>query len=139
MKLLLSHTYKLLLLPILCLASGCATTDGSNSSAKELDAHLVHTVFFWLEDDVSAADQQAFEKDLAHLAASNENVLNFHIGYPAGTDRSVVDGSYDVGYVATFASKAGQDLYQVDPLHTEFVEAHKAIWKKVIVYDTVKD
>jgi hypothetical protein len=123
----------------IAILSGCASTADRSGPAKNLDAYFVHSVLFWLKDDVSAADRLNFENDLANLALRNENVLEFYIGYPAQTERSVVDGSYDVCYVATFDSKEGQDLYQIDPLHLQFVAAHKDIWEKVLVYDSIRE
>ena len=61
-----------------------------------------------------------------------------HIGFPAGTEsRDVVDHSYSVSYMVIFDDQAGQDAYQVDPIHTKFVEENQHLWSKVVVYDSV--
>jgi hypothetical protein len=36
-----------------------------------------------------------------------------------------------------FDDRAGQDAYQVDPIHVKFVEENQHLWNKVIVYDSV--
>lgn len=36
-----------------------------------------------------------------------------------------------------FDNQAGQDTYQLHPLHVKFVEENSHLWEKVVVYDSV--
>ena len=98
---------------------------------------LVHHVFFWLKEPKN----EAHKKQLA--AALNEllkvkTIKMSHIGTPAGTEsRNVVDHSYSFSYLVMFDNQADQDAYQINPIHTKFVEENSHLWSKVVVYDSV--
>lgn len=98
---------------------------------------LVHHVFFWLKNPAS-------KEDLAKLLAGIrglgriETVRGIHVGVPARTEkREVVDNSYSASEILYFDDVAGQDAYQVHPLHKKFVEECGHLWSKVVVYDAV--
>ncbi len=96
---------------------------------------MVHHVFFWLKQPGSAADRQQLIEGLRTLAAIKE-VKQLLIGTPASTEkREVVDNSYDVSELMYFDDVAGQDAYQVHPIHKAFVEKYSHLWEKVVVYD----
>jgi hypothetical protein len=103
----------------------------------KLTCALVHHVYFWLKEP----DNEAHKKQL--VSALNEllkvsTIKMSHICYPAGTEsRDVVDHSYSVSYMVMFDDRAGQDAYQVDPIHVKFVEENQHLWNKVVVYDSV--
>ena len=60
------------------------------------------------------------------------------IGTAAGSEnRDVVDHSYDHALIVHFKDQAAHDAYQIDSIHTAFVEAHKDKWSKVVVYDSL--
>ena len=57
---------------------------------------------------------------------------------PASTEkRDVVDNSYSASELIFFDDVAGQDAYQVHPIHEKFVEQCSHLWQKVIVYDSI--
>ena len=96
---------------------------------------MTHTVFFWLRADLSAEERSAFEGGLRSLLTI-PGVSRAVIGRPAATPkREVIDDSYDWALELDFATLADQDVYQVHPTHVAFVEAHKAKWERVRVYD----
>ncbi len=98
---------------------------------------LVHSVFFWLKEDLSEADQAAFRAGVASLRAVS-SVKNMYIGPVAPTDaRGVVENSYSIALLVHFADVAAQDAYQIDPIHLQFVDDHKDKWSKVVVYDSL--
>lgn len=98
---------------------------------------LIHTVFFWLKEDLSEADEAAFLEGVKSLRGV-KTVKSCYIGPPASTEaRDVVDNSYSYALINHFDDIAGQDAYQIDPIHLKFVEDHKDKWTKVIVYDNV--
>lgn len=94
-----------------------------------------HVVIFWTDPDKpEAAD--------AVIAAGNRflknspGIMHFHIGKMAGSERPVVDQSYQVALNIVFRNKQAQDDYQAHPQHLEFVaQCVKPFVKKVVVYD----
>jgi len=98
---------------------------------------LIHHVFFWLKEPKNEAHKKQLVKALTNLLKI-ETIKMSHIGFPAGTEsRDVVDHSYSVSFMTMFDDRAGQDAYQVHPLHTKFVEENSHLWNKVVVYDSV--
>lgn len=98
---------------------------------------LVHHVFFWLKEPKNEAHKKQLVAALNELLKV-ETIRMSHIGYPAGTEsRDVVDHSYSVSFMVMFDNQAGQDAYQVHPVHTKFVEENSNLWSKVVVYDSV--
>ncbi|WP_039915958.1 Dabb family protein [Cellvibrio mixtus] len=98
---------------------------------------LLHHVFFWLKNPDSAADRDKLIAGVKSLAAI-ETVRSIHVGVPASTEkRDVVDNSYHVSELLGFDDVAGQDAYQVHPLHKKFVDEHQHLWSKVVVYDAL--
>jgi hypothetical protein len=109
-----------------------ASTTATNPMPK-----LLHHVFFWLKNPDSAADRAKLIAGVKSLAAI-ETVRSIHVGVPASTEkREVVDNSYHVSELLGFDDVAGQDAYQVHPLHKKFVDEHQHLWSKVVVYDAL--
>jgi hypothetical protein len=131
----------------LLLSAGCVAMDDKSkepaNTASEAgtaeaapSATFVHTVFFWMQDSLSEENRQVFLEGLERLKTI-ETVQHGMVGTPAGTPRDVVDNSYDYALILHFADVAGQDAYQVDPIHQDFVAASQGFWERVQVYDTV--
>ncbi|MEM1411241.1 MAG: Dabb family protein [Pseudomonadota bacterium] len=100
-------------------------------------APLVHHVLFWLKRPDSTEDRDALVAGIRSLGAI-ETVRAVHVGLPADTmARGVVDGSWSVSEILYFDDAAGQDAYQVDPLHQAFVDQHEHLWERVVVYDVM--
>lgn len=98
---------------------------------------LTHHVFFWLKNRDSKEDLKKLLEGLRTLEKI-ESVRNIHIGVPASTEkREVVDNSYSASELLFFDDVAGQDAYQVHPIHKKFVEQYSHLWEKVIVYDSI--
>jgi len=97
---------------------------------------LVHSVFFWLKSELTAAQRAEFRRGVEALAAI-KSVAKIFVGAPAATGkRPVIDDSYAVGLTVLFADVAAHDAYQGDPLHLAFVERFSVCWARVQVYDT---
>ncbi len=125
------------------LAAGTLTAGllpiAKNAAAGEvkLKGALIHHVYFWLKEPKNEAHKKQLVKALNDLLKV-ETIKLSHIGFPAGTEsRDVVDHSYSVSYMIMFDDQAGQDTYQVHPLHVKFVEDNSHLWDKVIVYDSL--
>jgi hypothetical protein len=98
---------------------------------------LTHHVFFWLKNRDSKEDLNKLIEGLRTLEKI-ESVRKIYIGLPASTEqRDVVDSSYSASELIFFDDVAGQDTYQVHPIHKKFVEQCSHLWEKVIVYDSV--
>lgn len=121
-----------------------AATLGAAAAATTLPAatahtppKLVHHVFFWLKNPDSKVDLAKLLDGIRGLAAI-ETVRGIHVGVPASTEkREVVDNSFSASEILYFDDVAGQDAYQVHPLHKKFVDECSPLWSKVIVYDAV--
>jgi hypothetical protein len=112
-------------------ASAMPTMESKNKK------QLAHHVFFWLKNRDSKEDLNKLIEGLRTLEKI-ESVRKIHIGVPASTEqRPVVDSSYSASELIFFDDVAGQDAYQVHPIHTKFVEQYSHLWEKVIVYDSV--
>jgi hypothetical protein len=98
---------------------------------------LTHHVFFWLKNRDSKEDLNKLLAGLKTLSKI-ETVKKLYIGVPASTEkRDVVDNSYSASELMFFDDVAGQDVYQVHPIHKKFVEDCSHLWEKVIVYDSI--
>jgi hypothetical protein len=97
---------------------------------------FIHHVYFWLAEPENAQHKRQLIEGLKKLSKV-PTIQRFHIGYPAGTSREVIDSSYSVSWCLFFSNAADQESYQVDPIHLRFVEECKHLWKKVIVYDSI--
>lgn len=98
-----------------------------------ISGKFVHMVFFWLKPET---DIKAFMAGTEGFLREVEVVKQYHLGVPAMTPREVVDNSYSVALVVTFASKEDQDSYQNHPAHVQYVEENKDKWTRVQIYDS---
>ena len=97
---------------------------------------FVHSVYFWLRDDLSPADTTKFVDGIRSLTTIDVVQLGF-IGTPAETNREIIDRSYSYALVVTFPDAAAHDAYQVHPVHDAFRENCAGFWKKIVIYDAV--
>ena len=97
---------------------------------------FVHHVYFWLNNPDSSDDLKKLLEGLQKLSKV-KTIKMFHIGKPAGTNRDVIDSTYNVSWLLLFDNRANQDSYQTDPIHLKFVDECKHLWKKVLVYDSI--
>src|SRR5690606_22285838 len=112
-----------------------ARAAASTSASKASFPPVVHHVFFWLKNPDSREDLEKLLAGLRTLAGI-DSVRGIHIGVPADTEqRGVVDGSYSASELLFFDDVAGQDAYQVHPIHKQFVADCEHLWERVVVYD----
>jgi hypothetical protein len=97
---------------------------------------FVHAVYFWLKDNLSASQQDAFLHGVKSLTAI-KTVRQAFTGVPAATDRPIIDRTYSYALVAVFANQRDHDLYQTDPIHDRFRNDCGELWKKVVIYDSI--
>ncbi|MEO8560527.1 MAG: Dabb family protein [bacterium] len=99
---------------------------------------FVHSVYFWLRDDLSPAAQSTFMDGIRSLCTI-DGVQQGFIGVPAATNRAVIDQSYSYAVVLSFADAEAQDAYQVHPVHDAFRENCGGSWSKIVIYDAVSE
>lgn len=120
------------------LAAGVAAPGALSASLPASKASfppVVHHVFFWLKNPDSKEDLARLLAGLRTLAGIDA-VRGIHIGVPADTEqRGVVDGSYSASELLFFDDVAGQNAYQVHPIHKQFVADCEHLWERVVVYD----
>lgn len=96
---------------------------------------LIHSVYFWLKPELSAAQRAKFKSGLDSLADISA-VASIHIGVPAATPRRpLIDDSYTYSLVLFFKDLAAHDAYQSDPIHLAFNDSCKEFWQRVQIYD----
>lgn len=96
---------------------------------------FVHVVFFWIPPAATDASRTQLFDDAKRLLSQIPGVTGIEVGRAAMTPREVVDNSYDVALLTTFADSAGHDVYQTHPLHLEFIARNKANFGRVQIYD----
>ncbi len=94
-----------------------------------------HVVVFWTDPAQPGAADELMAGARKYLQPI-PGIQFFHVGKMVGSQRPVVDQTYQVALNTVFASKQAQDDYQVHPLHLEFVaRCVKPLVKRVLVYD----
>jgi hypothetical protein len=96
---------------------------------------LVHTVYFWLKPELTAAQRADFRRGVESLA-DIKAVERAYVGVPAATPkRPIIDDTYPLALTVLCQDLAAHDLYQVDPIHLAFINTFKAFWTRVQIYD----
>lgn len=132
-----------LLFALLCFTifQSC-TSQEIQSAAQEIEVatierpEFIHTVYFWMKDDISAADHEHFKKEMIKLEKC-ASIQSVYWGPSVASERATVDSSYDYAWVVHFENAAGEKAYQVDPIHLAFIENCKDLWERVQVYDNL--
>lgn len=97
---------------------------------------LTHHVLFWLKEDTTEEQKNAFKKGLQSLEKV-ETIKGIYIGIPAPIERAVVDSTYTFSLLTLFENLAGHDVYQTHPLHLAFLDEFKVLFEKVVIYDAI--
>lgn len=97
---------------------------------------FIHSVYFWLEDELSEAQRAQFV-ERARALTRLESVRHGWLGTPAPTDRPIIDRSYSYALTVVCDDQAAHDEYQVDPVHDRFREECGSFWKRVVIYDSI--
>ncbi len=95
-----------------------------------------HNVYFWLREAGNTAQAEQLAQGCRQFLSSIPGVLRLEVGFPAGTEREVVDNSYGVALLVEFADADAHDVYQEHPDHLRFIAECSPLWSRVQVYDT---
>lgn len=96
---------------------------------------FVHIVLFWMKDGAPPQHAEDLQRDCDELLSNIPSLRHIWYGKAAGTDRPVVDNSYDTALCTVFDSSEDHDAYQVHELHQEFLARHRDNWERIQVYD----
>ena len=97
---------------------------------------LIHTVYFWLKEELTDSEREAFVTEV-HKLDSIDHISAAWLGSPAAIEpRPTVDTSYDYALTLMFADVAHHDAYQVDPIHKSFISHCRNMWSRVQIYDS---
>lgn len=120
------------------LTSCTSSVDEAAKSANTIaDGTILHSVYFWLKDDISDEEEQDF---LNFFAALREvpGVQTLQYGKPAPTNpRPVVDNSFQYNLVVTFQNMDDINTYETHPKHIAAAERYSKYWTKVEVRDVL--
>lgn len=113
------------------------SSEAEANTVKGETLSFVHHVFFWLKDPKNKQDHDKLLAGLRGLGKIKE-IKMAHIGSPSinDFDKPVTDASYSFSVLLIFGSKSDEEKYLVHPLHKKFIEDHKNLWSKVVVYDS---
>ena len=97
---------------------------------------LVHTVLFWLKDDIQENQIGDFRTGLEALKQI-KSAETIYVGSPADTPPrpEVLVSNYNFCLTVILKDIKAHDTYQVDPIHKKFIETYSSYWEKVRVYD----
>lgn len=96
---------------------------------------MIHSVLFWLKEDLTEEDRVSFENQLRGLSEI-PSVTELFVGTPANTQkRPVVESSYDYCLTVLLEDVQAHDAYQVDPIHLAFVQNCSRMWDRVRIHD----
>ena len=131
-----THSRRDVIIAATALAGATVAAEATAASASKSNIPpVVHHVFFWLKNPKSKEDLARLLAGLRTLGGI-DSVRAIHIGVPAETEqRGVVDASYSASEILFFDDVAGQNAYQVHPIHQKFVADCQHLWERVVVYD----
>ena len=99
---------------------------------------FVHAVYFYLRDDLTAAEREKFAAGLRSLRGI-DGVRHGYIGKPASTDRPVIERGYSASLILVFDDQDAHDAYQTDVVHDRFRAECGRFWKTVRIYDSITE
>ncbi|MDZ7717249.1 MAG: Dabb family protein [Balneolaceae bacterium] len=133
---------------LIFLAAGCqqsqessmntedSTETSSTSTTENSIGMLQHTVYFYLNEDVTEEEREQFEEGLKALL-SIEEIYKSETGVPAGTpERDVTDHSFGYSIFVWFETMEDYEVYAEHPDHMEFIDKYQNLWADVKVYDS---
>ena len=113
-----------------------SATEQTETETEETTGMLQHTVYFYLNDDVSEQERMDFEDGLRALLEI-ESIHKAELGVPGDTEsRDVTDHSFAYSIFTWFDSMENYIAYDEHPDHLEFIDTYSSLWADVKVYDS---
>lgn len=113
----------------------CGTPALADTVPYRGEGRVHHVVVVWLKEAGNATARQQYITQSRQLSKL-PMVADYRVGTALPGGRQVVDSSYDVMVVATFANQQAISDYLEHPEHKRVVEeALKPLVAKVVVYD----
>jgi len=109
--------------------AGCTTT------AMQPAGSLQHLVVIWLKEPGNATHRRVILEE-SEILRKIPGVLSLSSGSVISSERAIVDSSFDVAMIVSFADKAAMDAYLIHPLHVTLVtQTLKPLVAKIRVFD----
>ncbi len=103
---------------------------------RQKSQHLIHDVYFTLNDDSETARSKLVEDCYKYLS-NHPGIVFFAAGQLVEShERDVNVRDWQVSLHIVFKSKDYHDQYQKAPDHYKFIEENKDNWKSVRVFDS---
>ncbi len=113
--------------------SGCVTCPCRR--ARSTQPGICHVVLCWLKDSGNA-EQRRQLIEVSKSFRSIPGVCAVMAGEVVPGEREIVDSSFDIGILLTFANENDMQAYLAHPDHTKAVrETLKPLVSKIVVYD----
>lgn len=111
--------------------------DQTESSQPETSINMLqHTVYFYLNEEVTDQEAEEFEAGLEKLV-SIDAIYKAEIGVPSTTgERDVTDHSFGYSIFTWFETMDDYHVYEDHPDHLEFIDTYEHLWADVKVYDS---
>lgn len=107
----------------------------SNTKVKKTTATIDHVVFLWLSDSSNPTLLDSIKHHSEKLDTI-PGIISLSMGEAIASTRPIVDDSFDLGLIFTFASEEEMQNYIQHEGHTDFITKWiKPHSKKVMVYD----
>ena len=111
---------------------------GCSAAPKSRGPEVHHVVLWWLKDPGDSAKRQQM-LDAIDTLRSVPGVLDVAAGFPVPSKRKVVDNTFDVAMIVTFADVASKTAYLTNPIHDKAAdEVFKPLSKKLLVYNIAR-
>jgi hypothetical protein len=111
-------------------------TETTIATTENTTGMLQHTVYFYLNDDVTDQQRDEFESGLKDLLKI-ESIHKSELGVPGDTEsRDVTDHSFGYSIVGWFKTMEDYKTYDEHPDHLEFIDTYSSLWADVKVYDS---
>lgn len=121
-------------IPLLLILAACSNTT-EQSTENPTTEMLQHTVYFYLNSDVTPEEKEAFEEGLEELLEIPA-IHQSELGVPADTEeRDVTDHGYAYVIYTWFETMEDYKTYSDHPDHLEFIDEYNGLWADVKVYD----
>ncbi len=125
-----------LFVAVVLFGAGCQPS--VRRSDRDVSQTVHHIVLCWLKE---AGDEVGRQKiiEVSKNLAEIPGVRTVKAGTALSSDRAIVDDSFDVAIVFTFAGRRAMDEYLVHPKHKKAVaEVLRPLVTKLLVYDFVE-